>query len=193
MKLSKFPHIRKYNEHETLMFHVPVWLTCSSPPPTHTHPFDQYQIKGSQTQFTTGAWLSNDEVQRLSFRGVKKWLKSETVPHKEGRLDTLPADVPSSMPGIPSGCSGLPCGSGPSVCPDTLPGLTANPPGVQTAWKIPDVLPNEAAEGDAIVSPNKNCRRQTDLLKPKARQGTPGDNKQLISFPETDTQTRDTF
>lgn len=64
----------------------------------------------------------------------------------------LPVDVSSSMPGIPSGCSGQLCDSDPSVWPDNLPGLTANPPGAQTAWKIPQGLPHEATEGDTIVT-----------------------------------------
>lgn len=82
-----------------------------------------------------------------------------------GQESGLPPDASCAMPGIPTGCSGPLCGSGPSVCPDSLPGLTAGPPAAPTACKTPGGLPDGATEGDADGTPNKNVQRQTDLFK----------------------------
>lgn len=60
----------------------------------------------------------------------------------------LPEDAPSSTSGIPRGCDVQRCGCDPSVCPDSPPGLSAQPPEAQTALKIPAGLPNVAVRGE---------------------------------------------
>lgn len=92
----------------------------------------------------------------------------------------LPAGVSSAKPGIPSGSSGRRCDSGPSVCPDTLPGWTANPPEAPTAWKSPHGPPNEAAEGDATEA--KFPKAETFVQRWRRTEDTWG-QEQLRSFP----------
>lgn len=95
---------------------------------------------------------------------------------------SLPADVVSTISGIPWGGDALRSDHNPSVGLDSPPGLSAILPRVQTALKIPGGRPNGAAQGESVTKLKLESTGRLFSSKSDIRNKTAGDDKQLISL-----------